>query len=64
MEPVFGNLLRHNKGLRRFTLRGRTKVGGEGKLYCLVHNIEKPAHHGYRGREADKEGDAAGRRRH
>ncbi len=46
VEPVFGNL-RHNKGLNRFTLRGRTKVDGQWKLYCLVHNIEKLAHHGY-----------------
>lgn len=46
VEPVFGNL-RSNKRLTRFTLRGRTKVDGQWKLYCLVHNIEKLAHHGY-----------------
>jgi len=46
VEPVFGNL-RHNKQLNRFTLRSRTKVDGQWKLYCLVHNIEKLAHHGY-----------------
>ena len=46
VEPVFGNLC-YNKGLTRFTLRGRTKVEGQWKLYCLVHNIEKLAHHGY-----------------
>jgi hypothetical protein len=46
VEPVFGNL-RHNKGLTRFTLRGRHKVDGQWKLYCLVHNIEKLAHNGY-----------------
>jgi len=46
VEPVFGNL-RYNKGLRRFTLRGRQKVDAQWKLYCLVHNIEKLAHHGY-----------------
>ena len=46
VEPVFGNL-RSNKGLDRFTLRGRTKVDGQWKLYCLVQNIEKLAHHGY-----------------
>ena len=46
VEPVFGNL-RHNKRLNRFTLRGRKKVDGQWKLYCLVHNIEKLAHHGY-----------------
>lgn len=42
VEPVFANL-RHNKGLDRFTLRGRSKVDGQWKLYCLVHNIEKLA---------------------
>jgi len=46
VEPVFGNL-RYNKGLDRFTLRGQRKVDTQWKLYCLVHNIEKLAHHGY-----------------
>jgi transposase len=46
VEPVFGNLC-HNKGLDRFTLRGQTKVDGQWKLFCLVQNIEKLAHHGY-----------------
>lgn len=46
VEPVFGNL-RNNQRLHRFTLRGRAKVDGQWKLYCLVHNIEKLAHHGY-----------------
>ncbi len=46
VEPVFGNL-RHNKRLNRFTLRGQRKVDGQWKLFCLVHNIEKLAHHGY-----------------
>jgi transposase len=46
VEPVFGNL-RANKRLDRFTLRGRAKVDGQWKLFCLVHNIEKLAHHGY-----------------
>ena len=46
VEPVFGNL-RFNKGLDRFTLRGRAKVDGQWKLFCLVQNIEKLAHHGY-----------------
>jgi transposase len=46
VEPVFGNL-RHNKKLNRFTLRGQTKVDTQWKLFCLVHNIEKLAHHGY-----------------
>lgn len=46
VEPVFANL-RHNKGLARFTLRGRAKVDGQWTLFCLVHNIEKLAHAGY-----------------
>jgi hypothetical protein len=46
VEPVFGNI-RHNKGLDRFTLRGQKKVDTQWKLFCLVHNIEKLAHHGY-----------------
>jgi transposase len=46
-EPVFGNI-RHNKRLDRFTLRGRAKVEGQWQLFCLVHNIEKLAHQGYR----------------
>jgi transposase len=46
VEPVFANI-RHNKRLSRFTLRGRSKVDAQWKLYCLVHNIEKLAHHGY-----------------
>jgi hypothetical protein len=46
VEPVFGNL-RGNKRLDRFTLRGQKKVDGQWKLYCLVHNLEKLAHHGF-----------------
>lgn len=30
-----------------FTLRGQKKVDTQWKLYCLVHNIEKLAHHGF-----------------
>ena len=46
VDPVFGNLCA-NKGLARFTLRGRANVDAQWKLFCLVHNIEKLAHHGY-----------------
>lgn len=46
VEPVFGNI-RHNKRLDRFTLRGQKKVDAQWKLYAMVHNIEKLAHHGY-----------------
>jgi transposase len=46
VEPVFANI-HYNKGLNRFTLRGQRKVDTQWKLFCLVHNIEKLAHHGY-----------------
>lgn len=46
VEPVFGNL-RGNKRLHRFTLRGKDKVDRQWKLFCLMHNLEKLAHHGY-----------------
>ena len=46
VELVFGNL-RHNKGLNRLTLRGKTEVNTPWNLYCRVHNIEKVAKQGY-----------------
>jgi hypothetical protein len=46
VEPVFANL--QNKGLRRFTLRGKRKVDAQWKLFSLVHNIEKITHCGMR----------------
>lgn len=45
VEPVFGNL-RSNKGLDRFSLRGKEKVNGQWHLFSLVHNIEKISHYG------------------
>lgn len=39
-EPPFADL-RHAKGLSRFTLRGRDKVNGQWRLYCIVHNLFK-----------------------
>ena len=45
-EPVFGNPGARTSGLDRFTLRGRTKVDGQWKLCCLVHNVETLARHG------------------
>jgi len=44
IEPVFGNL--SNKGLSKFSLRGKIKVQCQLKLYCLVHNIEKIKNYG------------------
>lgn len=45
VEPVFGNI-RANKGMDRFTLRGKTKVNIQWLLYCIVHNIEKICNYG------------------
>jgi transposase len=45
VEPVFANI-RAQKKLNRFTLRGRTKVNIQWRLYCIVHNIEKILHYG------------------
>ena len=40
VEPVFANI-KYCKGLNRFTLRGRRKVNGQWKLFCIVHNLSK-----------------------
>ena len=40
VEPVFANL-EHNKGLKRFSLRGKKKVQAQWQLFAAVHNIEK-----------------------
>jgi hypothetical protein len=40
IEPVFANITK-NKKMDYFTLRGKTKVDAQWKMYCLVHNIEK-----------------------
>ena len=45
VDPVFGNL-RGNKRLHRFTLRGKIKVDGQWKVYCMMPNSEKLANHG------------------
>jgi transposase len=45
VEPVFGNIT-SNKGLKRFSLRGKTKVNTQWKLFCLIQNIEKLANYG------------------
>jgi hypothetical protein len=45
VEPVFANI-GTNKKLHRFSLRGKTKVQAQWRLYCLVHNIEKLAKYG------------------
>lgn len=45
VEPVFGNI-GTNKRLNRFSLRGKQKVQGQWRLFCLVHNIEKIMNYG------------------
>lgn len=45
VEPVFANI-GTQKRLNRFSLRGKAKVDGQWKLYCMVHNIEKLANYG------------------
>ncbi len=45
VEPVFGNI-GTNKGLNRFSLRGKRKVQGQWQLYCMIHNIEKIMNYG------------------
>ncbi|WGL16970.1 IS1182 family transposase [Microbulbifer bruguierae] len=49
VEPVFANI-GTQKGLNRFSLRGKNKVQGQWQLYCMVHNIEKIANYGSIGR--------------
>ena len=46
VEPVFANI-RVNKGMNKFTLRGKIKVNIQWLLYCMVHNIEKVANYGF-----------------
>lgn len=45
IEPVFGNI-GTNKRLSRFSLRGKKKVQGQWRLFCMVHNIEKLNNYG------------------
>lgn len=40
VEPVFANIC-STLGLRRFSLRGKTKVDAQWKLFCIVHNLLK-----------------------
>jgi len=45
VEPVFGNI-GTNKGLNRFSLRGKARVQGQWLLFSLIHNIEKLMNYG------------------
>jgi len=40
IEPMFANIS-CCKGLNRFTLRGKEKINGQWRLYCMVHNLGK-----------------------
>jgi transposase len=42
VEPVFGNI-KHNKGFKRFNLRGIAKVEIEAGLLAIAHNLKKKA---------------------
>jgi hypothetical protein len=44
VEPVFGHI-KQARGLRRFSLRGLTKVKAEWNLICLTHNVLKLYRH-------------------
>ncbi|HEY3697875.1 MAG TPA: transposase, partial [Spongiibacteraceae bacterium] len=45
VEPVFANIT-SSKKLRRFSLRGKTKVQSQWQLFCMMHNIEKLMRYG------------------
>lgn len=45
VEPVFANIC-STLGLRRFSLRGNTKVNIQWKLFCIVHNLFKVHRYG------------------
>jgi hypothetical protein len=50
VEPVYSNIT-YCKGMDRFTLRTKEKVGIQWKMYCMVHNMckcIKPLGKGYR----------------
>jgi hypothetical protein len=40
VEPVFGQI-KEARGIRRFRLRGVSKVTSEWKLICATHNLLK-----------------------
>lgn len=40
VEPVFANI-KHNKGFKRYNLRGLRKVEVETGLLAIAHNIKK-----------------------
>jgi transposase len=47
VEPVFGQV-KHVRGFRRFSFRGKTKTGAEWSLVCTTHNLLKLWRSGWR----------------
>jgi len=47
VEPVFGQI-KERHGFRRFSLRGKQKVGSEWRLVCAVSNLLKLFRSGWR----------------
>ena len=45
IEPVFANI-RSNLKLNKFSLRGKTKVDIQWKIYSIIHNIGKVFRYG------------------
>lgn len=50
IEPAFGQMV--TRGLERFLLRGKKKVGLEWSLWCTTHNLLKLWRHAARARNA------------
>jgi hypothetical protein len=48
VAPVFGNM-RSQKRFARLTLRGKSKITIQWRLYGLVHNLEKIVNDGLAG---------------
>lgn len=46
IEPIFGQM--EGRGLNRFLLRGKEKVGAEWSLFCTTHNLLKLWRNGWR----------------
>ena len=36
----------YNRGLRRFSMRGKAKISAQWKMFCIVHNIGKIQRYG------------------
>ncbi len=58
VEPVIG-ALKHNRGFRRFVLRGSIGAGAEWALMCMAHNLAKWA----KAQAAPPSGDGPGGQR-